>query len=62
MQQELVKHWLGMGLSFNGMTVYEFANWNIVRHNLGEIFARDFVKFFAVQSTVTCAESLCAEL
>ena len=38
----------------------EFADWSNVRHNLDERLARDVVKFFAVQSTVTCAQSLCA--
>ena len=62
MQQKLVKHWYYMGLRFDVMAVYEFANWNNVRHNLREIFARDLVKFLRVQSIVSCAESLCAEV
>ena len=38
----------------------EFADWSNVRHNLDERLAKDVVKYFAVQSTLTCAQSLCA--
>ena len=48
-----------MGWSFDEMTVYEFAVWSNARHNLDERLARAVVKYFAVHSTVTCAESLC---